>query len=169
MCFNSSTRCTRESGEKFFGQRVYGLIQDSAGGEDSELDPELKAVTGMGLSEFDTYIEMLVATRGNFHRQYITECFDSLLLKNRSGAMIAQGRTKSGPRRFILDSRLLEVLLQIGVLQPGGTLGYYTGELRIDELLTFLRERYGSASPSSREATALACQRSKTDRHFVTT
>ncbi len=129
--------------EKFFGQRVYGLIQDSAGGEDSELDPELKAVTGMGLSEFDTYIEMLVATRGNFHRQYITECFDSLLLKNRSGAMIAQGRTKSGPRRFILDSRLLEVLLQIAVLQSGGTLGYHTGEIRIDELLTFLRERYG--------------------------
>ena len=81
--------------EKFFGQRVYGLIQDSAAGEDSELDPELKAVTSMGLSEFDTYIEMLVAMRGDFHRHYITECLDSLLLKNRSGAMIAQGRTKS--------------------------------------------------------------------------
>lgn len=129
--------------EKFFGQRVYGIIQDSSGSEDSELDPELKAVTSMGLSEFETYIEMLVATRGNFHRQYITECLDSLLLKNRSGAMIAQGRTKSAPRRFILDSRLLEVLLQIAVLQPGGVLGYHTGELRIDELLTFLRERYG--------------------------
>jgi len=129
--------------EKFFGQRVYGLIQDSAGGQDSELDPELKAVASMGLSEFETYIEMLVATRGNFHRQYITECFDSLLLKNRSGAMIAQGRTKNAPRRFILDSRLLEVLLQIAVLRPGGVLGYHTGELRIDELLTHLRERYG--------------------------
>ena len=129
--------------EKFFGQRVYGLIQDSSGSEDSELDPELKAVTSMGLSEFETYIEMLVATRGNFHRQYITECLDSLLLKNRSGAMITQGRTKSAPRRFTLDSRLLEVLLQIAVLRPGGTLGYHTGELRVDELLTFLRERYG--------------------------
>lgn len=129
--------------EKFFGQRVYGLIQDSSGSEETELDPELKAVTGMGLTEFETYIEMLVAARGNFHRQYITECFDSLLLKNRSGAMIAQGRTKNSPRRFILDSRLLEVLLQIAVLRPGGSLGYHTGELRIDELLVFFRERYG--------------------------
>lgn len=129
--------------EKFFGARVYALIQDSSGGEDAELDPELKAVTEMGLAEFDTYIEMLVAMRGSFHRQYITECLDSMLLKNRSGAMVTQGRTKNAPRRFILDSRLLEVLLQVAVLRPGGAEGYYTGELRIDELLTFLRERYG--------------------------
>jgi hypothetical protein len=132
----------RAEREKFFGQRVYGLIQDSSGGE-GELDPELNAVTEMGLSDFDTYIEMLVAVRGSFHRQYIIECIDSLLMKNRPGALIAQGRTKSAPRRFVLDSRLLEVLLQIVVLQPGGTLGYHTGELRIDQLLAVLRERYG--------------------------
>jgi len=128
--------------EKFFGQRIYGLIQDAGSGDD-ELDPELKAVTEMGLPEFEAYIEMLVAVRGSFHRQYIIECLDSLLMKNRPGALIAQGRIKNAPRRFVLDSRLLEVLLQIAVLQPGGTLGYHTGELRIDELLTFLRERYG--------------------------
>ena len=129
--------------EKFFGQRVYGLIQDSSGALDSDLDPELKAVTEMGLGDFDTYIEMLVALRGRFHRQYLTECLDSLLLKNRPGALIAQPRVKNAPRRFVLDSRLLEVLLQIAVLQPGGVLGYHTGDLRIDELLTFLRQRYG--------------------------
>ncbi len=129
--------------EKFFGQRVYGLIQDSSGAKDADLDPEIKAVTEMDLSEFETYIEMLVAVRGKFHRQYITECIDSLLLKNRPGALLAQGRTKNSPRRFVLDSRLLEVLLQIAVLRPGGRLGYHTGELRIDELFVFLRERYG--------------------------
>ena len=74
----------------------------------------------MGLGDFDTYIEMLVALRGGFHRQYITECLDSLLLKNRAGAVIAQPRMKNAPRRFVLDSRLLEVLLQIAVLKPGG-------------------------------------------------
>jgi hypothetical protein len=129
--------------EKFFGQRVYGLIQDSSGLDESDLDPELKAVSGIGLSEFETYIEMLVAARGSFHKRYMTECFDSLLLKNRTGALLAQGRTKSSPRRFVLDSRLLEVILQIAVLRPGGVLGYHTGELRIDELLSFLRGRYG--------------------------
>jgi len=129
--------------EKFFGQRVYGLIQNSSGSLETDLDPELQAVVDMKLGEFDTYIEMLVALRGRFHRQYITESMDSLLLKNRPGALIAQPGTRTARRRFVLDSRLLEVILQIAVLTPGGKLGYHTGTMRIDELLTFLRERYG--------------------------
>jgi hypothetical protein len=129
--------------EKFFGQRISSLIEETSGAKDAELDPELKAVTEMGLSEFDAYIEMIVALRGRFHRQYIIECLDSLLLKNRVGAALAQGRTKTAPRRFVLDSRLLEVLLQVAVLKPGGAEGFYTGELRVDELMGFLRERYG--------------------------
>jgi len=129
--------------EKFFGQRVSSLVEETSGAKDAELDPEVKAVTEMGLSEFDAYIEMIVALRGPFHRKYLTQCIDSLLLKNRAGALIAQGRTKDAPRRFVLDSRLLEVLLQIAVLKPGGSDGFYTGEMRVDELLVFLRERYG--------------------------
>jgi hypothetical protein len=129
--------------EKFFGQRVSGLVEDTSGAKDAELDPEVKAVTEMGLSEFDAYIEMIVALRGPFHRKYFTQCLDSLLLKNRAGALIAQGRTKDAPRRFVLDSRLLEVLLQIAVLKQGTNSGFYTGEMRVDELLVFLRERYG--------------------------
>jgi hypothetical protein len=129
--------------EKFFGQRVSSLVEETSGAKDAELDPEVKAVTEMGLSEFDAYIEMIVALRGPFHRKYVTQCIDSLLLKNRAGALIAQGRTKDAPRRFVLDSRLLEVLLQIAVLKPGGADGFYTGEMRVDELLVFLRERYG--------------------------
>lgn len=129
--------------EKFFGQRISSLVEETSGAKDAELDPELKSVTEMGLSEFEAYIEMIVALRGGFHRQYIVECLDSLLLKNRSGAALAQGRTKNAPRRFVLDSRLLEVLLQIAVLKPGGAEGFHTGELRVDELLVFLRERYG--------------------------
>jgi hypothetical protein len=65
-------------------------------------------------------------------------------MKNRPGALIAQGRTKGAPRRFIFDSRLLEVLLQIAVLRQDTPTGpFYTGELRIEMLLTWLRERYG--------------------------
>ncbi|XXT21722.1 hypothetical protein WME94_09195 [Sorangium sp. So ce429] len=129
--------------EKFFGQRVSSLVEETSGAKDAELDPEVKAVTEMGLSEFEAYIEMIVALRGPFHRKYITQCLDSLLLKNRVGALIAHGRTKDAPRRFVLDSRLLEVLLQIAVLKPGGVAGFHTSELRVDELLVFLRERYG--------------------------
>lgn len=129
---------------KFFGARVYALVQDSAGNTETDLDPELKAVLDLKLSEFDTYIEMLVALRGKFHRQYITECIDSLLMKNRPGALVTQGRTRGAPRRFVLDSRLLEVLLQIAVLrQDAPSAPFYTGEMRIEALLTWLRERYG--------------------------
>jgi hypothetical protein len=129
---------------KFFGARVYTLIQGSNGSTETDLDPELKAVIDLKLNDFDTYIEMIVALRGRFHRQYITECIDSLLMKNRPGALVAQGRTKGAPRRFVLDSRLLEVLLQLAVLKQDTPTGpFYTGELRIEDLLTWLRERYG--------------------------
>ncbi len=64
------------------------------------------------------------------------------MLKN-PGALITQPRVKNAPRRFILDSRLLEVLLQIAVLRPGGVLRSHTEPLRLEEVLLFLRERYG--------------------------
>lgn len=129
---------------KFFGARMYSVVQNSSGSENTDLDPEVKAVLDLNLSDFETYIEILVALRGKFHRQYMTECLDSLLMKNRPGALIAQGRRKGAPRRFVLDSRLLEVLLQLAVLQQEKPTGsFHTGELRIEELLTWLRERYG--------------------------
>lgn len=128
--------------EKFFGQRVSALLEDNAK-DDEGMDPEVASLTELGLPEFETYIELLVALRGPFHRRYIIECLDSLMQKNRPGAMLAQGRTRNAPRRFVLDSRLLEVLLQIAVLRQGGPHRYYTGEMRVDELLTYLRERYG--------------------------
>jgi hypothetical protein len=107
------------------------------------LDAEVEAITKMGLSDFETYIEILVTLRGAFHRKYIIESLDATMLKNKSGALLAQTRARNAPRRFALESRLLEVLLQIAVLRPGGEQGYFTGEMRIDDLLSFLRERYG--------------------------
>lgn len=88
----------------------------------------------MKLPDFDIYIEILVAMRGDFHRKGIVKRIDSLLMKNDPGALLVQAYTKNAPRRFVLDSRLLEVLLQVDVLQPGGTHGYHTGAMRIDQL-----------------------------------
>jgi len=66
------------------------------------------------------------------------------LLKNRPGALVAQARSRDARRRFILDSRLLEVLLQIAVLRYDSSTGaYHSEEIQIDRLLTFLAERYG--------------------------
>lgn len=133
----------KEEREAFFKSRLSGLLEDTAGDKREDLAPEIRAILDMRLSEFETYVECLVALRGRFHRQYITECLDSLLLKNRPGALLGQPRVRGAARRFILDSRLLEVLFQIAVLRPGGDHGYHTGEIRIEQVLQFLRERYG--------------------------
>lgn len=131
-----------EERDKFFGERLAGLLESLAEG-DSGLDSEVEAITKMGLTDFETYVEILVALRGAFHRKYIIKSLDATMQKNKPGALLAQTRARNAPRRFVLESRLLEVLLQIAVLRPGGDQGYFTGEMRIDDLLTFLRERYG--------------------------
>jgi hypothetical protein len=127
--------------QAYFKFRLASLIEESSSGNE-DVDPEIRAVTAMGLGEFESFIEILMAYRGKYHRQYITECLDSLLLKNKETGLLAQSRTKGSARRFVLGSKLLEVLLQIAVLtQDGGR--FITREVRIEELLGFLRNRYG--------------------------
>ena len=127
--------------QAYFKFRLASLIEESTSGNE-DVDPEIREVTSMGLGEFESFIEILMAYRGKYHRQYITECLDSLLLKNKKTGLLAQSRTKGSPRRFVLGSKLLEVLLQIAVLtQDGGR--FFTRELRIEELLAILRNRYG--------------------------
>jgi hypothetical protein len=129
--------------EQYFGSRLMSLKEDMAG-EDDTLDPEIQATLGLGLDQLNTYIECLMALRGDFHRSFVVKALDSLLLKNRPGALLAQARSARAPRRFILDSRLLEVLLQLAVLRyDAGSGAYYSEEIQIDRLLAFLRERYG--------------------------
>lgn len=127
--------------QAYFKFRLASLIEESSSGNE-DVDPEIREVTRMGLGEFESFIEILMAYRGKYHRQYITECLDSLLLKNKENGLLTQSRTKGSPRRFVLGSKLLEVLLQIAVLtQDGGR--FVTREVRIEELLAFLRNRYG--------------------------
>jgi len=127
--------------QAYFKFRLASLIEESTTGNE-DVDPEIRDVMAMGLGEFESFIEILMAYRGKYHRQYITECLDSLLLKNKETGLLAQSRTKGSPRRFVLGSKLLEVLLQVAVLtQDGGR--FVTREVRIEELLAFLRNRYG--------------------------
>jgi hypothetical protein len=129
--------------EQYFGARLMSLEEDTAV-EDNTLDPEVQAVKNMQLDPLNTYVECLMALRGDYQRTFIVRSLDSLLLKNRPGALLAQQRSKNSSRRFILDSRLLEVLLQIAVLRFDDQTGRYRSEeIQIDRLLTFLRERYG--------------------------
>jgi hypothetical protein len=130
----------REERGRYAAGRLSAIESARAPGEEED-DPTYTQLLELGLDEFITYIEVITAYRVAFHRKYLTECLDSLLLKNRPGAMIAQPRL--GERRFILDSRLLEVLLQLSLLRPDSQLRYYTAPLRVDEFLGLLRDRYG--------------------------
>ena len=130
--------------EMFFGQRNGAILDSSVSSahDKEDIPPEIHAMAKLGLSEFETYIEILLYVQGNAIRTGMVKNIDSLLLKNKTGALLQQARGKA-ERGFVLDSRLLEVLLQLAVLKPGGNLGFHTGELRIDELLGTLSERYG--------------------------
>lgn len=127
--------------EAYFKFRLASLIEESSSGSD-DVDQEIRDVTAMGLSDFDSFIEILMAYRGKYHKQYISECLDSLLLKNKDTGLLAQARTKGSPRRFVLGSKLLEVLLQLAVLTQEDN-SFVTREFQIEELLVFLFERYG--------------------------
>ena len=127
--------------QAYFKFRLANLIEESTS-DDSDVDPEVRDVMDMGLDEFESFIEILMAYRGKYHRQYITECLDSLLLKNKDTGLLAQSRSKGSPRRFVLGSKLLEVLLQVAVLSHESG-EFVTRELRIEDLLSFLRNRYG--------------------------
>ena len=129
--------------EAFFSSRLAGVLETSSGASKEDIAPEIEAVVDMGLSDFETYIEIIVGLQAAGHRRNIVTALDSLMLKNDKGAILAQPRVRHSKRRVVLDGRLLEVLLQIAVLRPGGRRGFHTTEMRIEEVLHFLRERYG--------------------------
>jgi len=125
----------------YFEARLASIIEEMTDGS-GDVDPEVKSIMGMNLDPFDSYVEILMAYRGRFHRQYITECLDSLLLKNKENGLLAQPRVRDGRRRFTMGSKLLEVLLQLAVLtQEDGR--FLTRDIRVEDLLDFLRNRYG--------------------------
>lgn len=129
----------KEERLRFAAARLNTIEATREPGDDD--DREYAQLLQLGLDEFTTYIEVITHYRIKFHRKYLTECLDTLLLKNRPGAMIAQPR--GGRRRFTLDSRMLEVLLQLCLLKTDQPGQFETTPLRIDQFLRLLRDRYG--------------------------
>jgi hypothetical protein len=125
--------------EVFFDMRVRRILDD----EEEPLAPELQTIIDLGLSRFETYLELIMHYRGAFQRKYLVDCLDSMFLKGRPGELLTQPRSKSGVRRFVLDSRLLEVLLQVNLVQHDQDGRPRTLPMRVDEVLDTLRTRYG--------------------------
>lgn len=125
--------------EAFFAMRVRRVLDD----EEDPIAPELQAIVHLGLNEFETYLALIMHYRGTFQRKYLIDCLDSMLIKNRPGQLLTQPRGKNAARRFVLDSRLLEVLLQVSLVRRDETGQMRTWPMRVDEVLDLLRTRYG--------------------------
>ncbi len=94
----------------------------------------------MGLGEFESFIEILMAYRSKYHRQYITECLDSLPLKNKENGLLAQSRTKGESSAICAGKQASRSPPsdRCALTQDGGR--FVTREVRIEELLAFLRK-----------------------------
>jgi len=127
--------------DAYFKFRIASLVEGISA-DDDVIDPEIRDITSAGLAEFDAYLELLMAYRSKYHRQYIVECLDSLLQKNKDNGLMVQSRRRGSPRRFELGVKLLEVLIQVAVIDyKNGQ--FVTSEITIEELIQFLKRRYG--------------------------
>lgn len=133
----------RNEFDMFFGQRLAALLETAADGNgaDGGLPGEAAQIMSLRMDDFTSYIELLVRYRGVFHRKYLNECLDTLMLKGKPGALVAQKQHTK--RWFVLDSRLIEVLLQLALVRKDERGLLHTAPLRVDEFLTVLRTRYG--------------------------
>jgi hypothetical protein len=101
--------------QAYFKFRLASLIEESTSGKE-DIDPEIRDVTAMKLGEFETFIEILMAYRGKYHRQYITDCLDSLLLKNKENGLLVSQQLETETSFGALISRRRKAL---GLLQAG--------------------------------------------------
>lgn len=126
--------------KNFFKYRIRRLVE----AEEEERDERLMAIQRLGLSELDTYIEMLHLLRQRFHQRYYTEFLDSLFQKNRENGLLRQGVGMTrNKRRYAMGSGLLETLIQLAVLERSPSNAYRTRHIRIDEFLDWMQRRYG--------------------------
>lgn len=93
-------------------------------------------------SYFDKYIELLIRLRWNHQYRHHIYLFDSISHKNSEIGILAQGRSKKHPRRFVIGSKLLEALIQIMVLETKDD-KFYTYSMFVEELIEKLHKRYG--------------------------
>lgn len=125
---------------QYFESRRQQLIERFTLEQDTTLPSEVQRILDLPLDSFESYIEIIMALRSQYHRELLVKCLDAFLQKNSDSGLLRQ--RPRGARWFALGSRLLEVLLQLAVLERQGT-QFKTREIRVDELLQLLRERYG--------------------------
>ena len=110
--------------------------------ESRQAKEELKEYLEFIDSSFEKYVQCIAKVRAQYQYRYSYQFFDSSSMKNSDSAFLADGRSRRHPRRAVIGSKLLEVLVQLVVLTPKD--GFYESySLSINELIRRLRERYG--------------------------
>jgi hypothetical protein len=91
---------------------------------------------------FGKWVELIMQQKGGLQYKEHVRLFDRLSFKNDERGLLAQGRSRKHPRRFMMGTKLLETLTQISLLdESNGTIT--SRSLSIEGLIEFLRNRYG--------------------------
>lgn len=116
--------------------------------EESEKDPEIKAILDLKLSPLDTYVEILYQKTFRSRSRNHKALMASLCGLNRDDGFLHGGRGKR--RKYVLGNQLLEILLQLAVV--GARKGHFVTEpITVAEFVKWLRERYGILIDSTGE------------------
>jgi hypothetical protein len=134
----------------FFLTRIQSLLSETVDHENvnddaqGQFDPRLLLIRGLGMSEMDQYIEMLYLLRQNYHQSFFEKMLNSLLQGNSEHGLLKSGFGRVNSRkRFAMGSRLLEMLIHIGLLESDTEGVFRTRTLRLDEFTDWLENRYG--------------------------
>lgn len=102
----------------------------------------IRDITAYETDDIQRYLAVMLKARGGFWHSDLVQLLDTLMLKNSENGLLVGARTRSGKRRFVMGTKLLEMLVQLCVLTPTET-GFRTEPVSMETFLTWLHERYG--------------------------
>jgi hypothetical protein len=124
----------------YFSDRIDSLVPSTDLTEERE---DVRTIYEMeDLDPLRRFVELVALERTRYYRKYLTEQLDTVLMKNQETCLLRQGKGRRNERRWHIGSQMLEMLVQIAVLQPGDA-GFRSHPILIDDLLFWLRQRYG--------------------------
>jgi hypothetical protein len=129
-----------------FVSRCGDRLRDILADEDltPEMAKQVREMVQLENGDVNGYLTVFMHQRGNYHLRYNTSLLDSLMQKNSESGLLAVGRSRKQKRRFVLGTRLLELLAQLSVLKPDASQTHYTtSPVSIEEFTDYLHQRYG--------------------------
>lgn len=128
--------------DAYFAARIENLRLEAEGDDREQIDEIERHQRQLGLSPFQVYVGLLTHFSEKRWVSYHRWLVDSLLGKNSRGGLLRQPLGGKRRRRASLSPGLLETLTLIAVVTPDGGVAR-TSPIRIDQLITRFRERYG--------------------------